>query len=77
MEIKSKKELPNLPESENEFWDKADKHVKKIEHTLCKHKFFYKSAIEVECENCNIGFILTKDWDLKDKQIYYKDQLVI
>jgi len=76
MEANQGKSLQDLPESQSDFWE-GEKYSKQIEPTSCEHQFVYKSAREVECINCNIGFVLAKDWHIKNKKLYYKDNLVI
>lgn len=77
MEVLNQNKPSDLPESSDEFWQEADKHSKKVEHTLCDHSFVHKSATNVECEKCHIGFVLAKDWNIKNKKLYYNDTFVV
>ncbi len=41
------------------------------------HKFVYKSAIEVICTECPLGYQLTSDMKIKEGHIYAGETLLI
>ncbi|MBM4401859.1 MAG: hypothetical protein FJ044_01280 [Candidatus Cloacimonetes bacterium] len=77
--MKSKREkLPNLPPSEDKYWNLADKEKIELDKKPeCSHFFEHKTAREVECRNCHIGFYLDIGWIIKNGHIYKDKQFVI
>ena len=69
--------LSELPSSDDKFWKGARKELIKPEEGECVHFFVPKSANEVECENCRIGYFLGTDDELVEGHIYHKKQLVV
>lgn len=80
MQNTKKPKLDDLPESENDFWKGADKHIVKLEKKICEHKFIYKKETEgiaAECMNCRAGWILSPGCEVKGNHIYLHGELVI
>lgn len=69
------KELDILPASDDEFWKDSEVIKKEIKHTKCDHAFRYVGQ-NAECEKCRAGFVLGKGWNIKNKKIYFDEQLV-
>ena len=75
-----REKLSELPASEDKFWEHSD--VNKIDMTKrglekCDHYFIHRTAREVECKKCHIGFVLGVDWYIENKHIYYNGKFVI
>jgi hypothetical protein len=68
------KKLPDLPPSNDPFWDNAVKIKREYTNTPnCEHSFEYiKSKVgrEVKCKICNIGFIFGGSEYLEKGHIY-------
>ena len=77
MKLKPSK-LPSLPPSGDKYWDKADKESVELNRVPeCEHFFEHKTAQEVECHNCHIGFYLKASFFLKGGHIYDGERFVI
>ncbi len=75
---KDKTNLESLPTSEDEFWAEAEVSTHKLEPMKkCEHSFIHRTAREVECRNCHIGFFLGVKDSVKEGHIYSLGQLVI
>lgn len=70
--------LPALPASGDEFWEYANTEMQK-EHKVkaCEHYFIHKTATEVECRNCRIGFFLSPGFATIDGNLVDPDGVVI
>ena len=54
--------LPDLPPSNHKWWSKAIKYrTEFVNKPKCEHYFEHKSAREVVCKNCNIGYYLSNE----------------
>lgn len=54
------KKLSDLPPSKSDWWlDAVKLKTELVKKEKCEHYFVYKSATEVVCENCPIGYYLT------------------
>ncbi len=74
----SEEKLANLPRSDDAFWKHAEiETIQLVKHVDCKHDFIHKTAIEVECSKCNIGFMLDIGWHVKNGKIYTPEGNII
>lgn len=70
--------LKELPASDDKWWGPADKYSIELEKPKpCKHHFVRISGREVECKQCNAGFFLGPDTELKDGHLYHQGQFMI
>lgn len=69
-------ELPNLPASNDKFWD-GNKQTITPQEKKCNHEFIRRTGKEVICKFCSVGFILSANSTLKDKHIYINNKFVI
>ena len=59
MQNGEKGRLPDLPSSNNKFWQGARTFKKEMgEIKPCDHYFEYRGAREITCKKCNIGYYL-------------------
>jgi len=77
--MEAKKVVADLPESSNTFWEHANTEIHDIaeEERGCDHYFYHRTAQEVECRNCNIGFYLDNYSEVIDGHIYRDEEFVI
>lgn len=77
MEARSEK-LDVLPVKGNEYWEHSDYELNEPKERKCKgHVFIHKTAQDVECKFCHIGFQLSPGWNVKNGKIYLGDKFVI
>jgi hypothetical protein len=79
MEVKSKVNLPDLPPSEDEFWD-GDKHLCTPEavNSDGPHYFEHVTGHEAYCGHCGWGFALDRGDHVRDGHVFNnEEQLVI
>lgn len=70
--------LPGLPASGDEFWDLADTEVQKAFKPIpCDHFFVHKTATEVQCKACRIGFFLSPNWTVVEGKLVTPDGFII
>jgi hypothetical protein len=71
--------LGELPQStDRDFWEHADTELTEFgEAKSCNHFLVHRTALEVECKFCHIGFVLAPGWILKEGHIYNQDKFVI
>ena len=70
--------LESLPGNADEFWEHAEValHTPKAP-PKCEHFFIHRTAREVECRNCHIGFFLGVRDRIDKGHIYSQNNLVI
>lgn len=63
--------LPDLPKSGDKFWNGGIKYISDLTNKKprCEHYFEYKSAREVVCKNCNIGYYFSGKEYIENGQI--------
>lgn len=70
--------LENLPSnSDVDFWKGAEMEVSKGTGKKCEHKFVHKTAQEVECVECGIGFYLNPESYIEDGKLFVNGKLVV
>jgi len=63
-------ELSPLPPSTDEYWQYSNVEQQQLrEMEECDHFFIYRSAVEVECASCNIGFFLSPGWRVEEGKL--------
>lgn len=69
----------NLPPSDDPYWEHSDKETHpEPRDRECRHNFIHRTAQEVECLNCGIGFFLSPGWRVREGHIYSdKDKLAV
>ena len=76
--MEAKKVLADLPDSSDKFWENADIEVEEVtDPEECDHYFYHRTAQEVECRNCHIGYYLDNYSEVIDGHIYYDEDFVI
>ena len=70
--------LDDLPPSNDEFWQFADKHYKRVvKKEECKHYFERINSIEAMCNKCNAGFQISLGFEVKNGHILLHGELII
>ena len=70
--------LPGLPPTGDEFWEYADTEIQKaFKPQPCEHFFVHKTAVEIECRSCRIGFFLSPGFYVVEGSIVSPDGIVI
>lgn len=78
--VAKKRILKNLPSSEDDFWEHAEKELHRELVRVnegCEHRFYHRTAQEVECKFCHIGYFLDNYCVLKKGHIYRDGEFVI
>lgn len=77
--LERKAKLENLPDSNDaEFWGEAEVATHTLaESVKCDHSFIHRTAREIECRNCHIGFFLGIGDEVKGKHVYVKGVLAV
>ena len=70
--------LDDLPPSNDDFWQFADKHYKRVvKKEECKHYFERINSIEAMCNKCNAGFQISLGFEVKNGHIILHGELII
>lgn len=70
--------LKGLPASEDKFWKLSKKkNVELKKRKGCDHLFKSMGGLEVECQKCGIGFILSKGFSIENGNLTFKGEVVI
>jgi len=60
-----------LPSSTDEYWEHAETNNIEIKKSKeCDHFFVHKTAKEIECRHCGIGYFLSPGWYIKKGKMY-------
>ena len=76
----ARKKLDDLPENENEMWDKAEVHGNinpQPAHTTGPHFFIRKSGREAQCTHCDWGFALEPGDRIENEHLYDKTSKLV
>ncbi len=69
-------QLPELPDSKNEFWD-GEVQLKNVSKSKSHdHSFKYESSREIRCE-CGFGLVISQMDRLKDGHLYHGDEFIV
>lgn len=72
--------LDALPSNGDVFWNEAEtERVTLKPDVVCQkggHVFLSRSATEVKCQKCPVGYILTPGSEIRDGHIYLENQLL-
>jgi hypothetical protein len=69
--------IPNLPSTNDDYWDGYTNSVHIIDNRVCDHKLAYRSAREVQCIKCNAGWFIGLDDVIRDGKLFHSNKQVI
>lgn len=71
--------IKDLPQStDREYWEHATTELIELRDAkTCEHNFVHKTALEVECTLCHMGFLLSNNWKVMDNHVYFENKFVI